>query len=146
MPQTTINASFCNKIRPEIDAALAAVAAKYGLQSLKAGSMTYNTHEGNFTVKLEGNAAGCVTPRQSKEEANYFQERMYLPSLPELGVEVNVPRLGGLIKFIGKKGDAFGKEGGFLYTLGTKRFRVSAVFVRNHFKTVASAEARTVPV
>ena len=141
MPQTTIDKALCQAIRPEIDAALAIIAARHGLQSIKLGNISYNPAAGNFTGKITGCATGCATPQASKEERNYFQARMYNPELPELNMEVNIPIFGGLVKFVGKKSSAFGNEGSFLYVKVTtgQRYRVQADRVIAHFKAAQTA-------
>ena len=65
-------------LRPEIDAALAEIAKKHGV-NLKCGRCTYDP-TGNFTFKLEGVTEGGVT----KEGALYNANAKWL-GLPELG-------------------------------------------------------------
>ena len=54
--------SAVKMLRPEIDAALLAVAAKHGLDSLKLGAITYSAD--GFTAKLEAVFDGGLTAEQ----------------------------------------------------------------------------------
>ena len=57
---TVVNKDLLKSLRPAIDAALAAVAAAHGLESLKAGNASFDPVAGTFTFKLEGVAAGAM--------------------------------------------------------------------------------------
>jgi hypothetical protein len=69
------------QIRPEIDAALAPLAKKYGLQSLTVGNGSYSAG-GNFALKLEGVLEGGLTP-----EAERYKNSAELLGLPPLGTK-----------------------------------------------------------
>jgi hypothetical protein len=74
-----ISKELLRALRVDIDAALADVAKKHGLQQLHAGSCTYDP-AGAFTFKLEGVAEGGV----DKNGGRYINEYKML-GLPPLG-------------------------------------------------------------
>lgn len=74
-----ISKDLLHTLRPQIDAALQQVAAANGLQSLKAGSISYTAD--NFTMKVIGIVAGGL----SREAQDYDALRLYTPSLPARG-------------------------------------------------------------
>ena len=67
-------------LRPQIDAALAEVASRNGLTSLRAGNGTFNPDAGEFTFKLEGKIEGA----KGAEAVRYEQNARWL-NLPPLG-------------------------------------------------------------
>jgi hypothetical protein len=70
-------------LRADINAALAAVAAKYALESISATKINVDGFAGNFTVKLEAVNAGGMTPDARMYEAVC----KYTDGLPALGAE-----------------------------------------------------------
>lgn len=78
---STITRDLLQAIRPDVDAALAAVAKKHGLASLKSTNCTFDPRSGNFVMKVEGVAKGGKT----KEAARYEASRKFDDSLPPLG-------------------------------------------------------------
>lgn len=76
--------ALMQKIRPEIDAALAEVAKRHGIQELRLGHGTYNSG-GAFHFKLEGLAAGG----KSVEAQSYDMMREPF-QLPPLGTKFTV--------------------------------------------------------
>lgn len=68
-------------IRPEIDAALAVIAKKHGLQQLRTGKGTYNPDANNFSLKLEGIAANG----KDKDAARLEDFGRFDDELPKLG-------------------------------------------------------------
>ncbi len=81
---TTIDRDLLKAIRPEIDAALKAVAEKFGLDSLKCGNATYDPRANNFTMKLDGIASGGV----DKGAARYDSAVRFDTALPPRGAEI----------------------------------------------------------
>ena len=79
---TTLTRDQLRALRAEIDAALAPIAAKHHLASLKAGHCSY-TATGSFTFKVEGVAAGGM----DKIAAQYEAERQWNKDLPPVGAE-----------------------------------------------------------
>lgn len=67
------------RVRPEIDAALAEIAKRHGMESLKLGRITYD-RAGSFSGKIEGVMDGGA----SKEAQMYEVLREY-EGLPPLG-------------------------------------------------------------
>lgn len=67
-------------IRAAMNAALADVAKKLDLSKLEAGHITYDPRAGNFTVKVEGIAAGGVDPEEKR-----YDDRRQLLNLPARG-------------------------------------------------------------
>jgi hypothetical protein len=78
---STITRDALAAIRPDMDAALAAVARKHGLASLKCTNCTFDPSSGNFVMKVEGVAKGGKT----KEAARYEQSKQFDDGLPPLG-------------------------------------------------------------
>lgn len=77
----TIDKSFLKSLRPEIDAALAAIASKHGLASLRCGNGSFDPRAGSFTFKLEGVAEGAL----GKAAALYTSPDASFLGLPPLG-------------------------------------------------------------
>lgn len=67
------------RIRPEIDAALAVIAKKYGIEKLALGKGTYD-NSGSFSFKLEGVMAGGLSV-----EAQMYEAIREYEGLPPLG-------------------------------------------------------------
>jgi hypothetical protein len=84
----SISRDTLRNIRPEINAALAVIAAAHGLKSLTVGSGSFDAASGHFTLKLEGVAEGGI----DKNAATYERSRLYKPSLPPLGTTFKVGR------------------------------------------------------
>jgi len=83
-------------LRPEIDAFLAGLAKKHGLEKLRLGNGTYSP-EGNFIFKLEGLVVGGLD-----KHAEGYKVNASLIGLPPLGTVIVI---GGLIyKTAGLKG------------------------------------------
>ena len=78
---TTVDKALLRAIRPDIDAALVAVAKKYGLQKLSLANATFDPRAGAFTFKLEGLADGAI----GKEAALYTSPDARFLGLPPLG-------------------------------------------------------------
>ena len=76
-----IDRLFMTKFRTELDAAVAPLAAKYGLRELHTGSATFDPTSGNFHFKVEGVGAEGLT----KEEAYYDSARRWNPGWPDRG-------------------------------------------------------------
>lgn len=79
---TTLTRDALRALRADIDAALAPIAAKHQLTSLKAGHCSYST-TGAFTFKVEGVAQGGM----DKLAANYESQRQWDDTLPPVGAE-----------------------------------------------------------
>lgn len=77
-------------LRPEIDAALAEIAKKRGMQSLKLGKCVYNPDANNFEFKLAGIAADGV----DKDAARLTAFAKYDEDFPKLGDEFDHPSYG----------------------------------------------------
>jgi hypothetical protein len=77
-----ITKEMLKAIRPEINAALLAVAKKFELQSLACGKCIYDPSGGFFTMKVEGIAAGGVDAN-----AKRYTDNMRWTGLPPLGFE-----------------------------------------------------------
>lgn len=81
----TITKQLLVAIRPDLDRALAEVASKHGLSSLKSGQCSFDHRSGNFTMKIEGIGEGGV----DKDGARYnlaLRDRL-IDDLPPLGTE-----------------------------------------------------------
>lgn len=75
---TQVTKLMLTTIRPEIEAALKAVAEKYQL-TITTGKCTYSVDGGHFTMALEAVAAGGKTKEQER-----YESAMFL-GLPEFG-------------------------------------------------------------
>ncbi len=80
---TTITRDQLRIIRADIDAALAPIAAKHNLSSLKTDRCTYTVY-GSFTMKIEGVAAAGG---MNKVAAEYESQRQWDNTLPPVGAE-----------------------------------------------------------
>ena len=78
---TVIDKSLLRSLRSEIDAALAPLAGRHGLASLRAGNASFDPVAGTFTFKLEGAAEGAI----GKEAALYQSPDARFLNLPPLG-------------------------------------------------------------
>lgn len=78
----TISKDFVKTLRPEIDAALAAIAKAHGLASLRGGNCSFDPIAGTFTLKVEGLAANAL----GKDASRYVQTHEML-GLPVRGTE-----------------------------------------------------------
>ena len=78
---TIIDKALLKILRPEIDAAVAAVASRYGLASLHCGNGSFDPVAGTFTFKLEGAAEGAI----GKAAALYMSPDARFLGLPPLG-------------------------------------------------------------
>jgi hypothetical protein len=68
------------KLRVDLDAALAGIANAHNLKSLTMGRCTFDPNAGSFQFKVEGVAAGG-----SSKDAQYYEMlRMNAPQLPAL--------------------------------------------------------------
>lgn len=74
-----IDKDTLQRLRVEMNAALAPIAARHGLAKLNATNCTYDKG-GNFTFKVEG----LVTGGKSKEAQEYDAIRAFYPKLPAL--------------------------------------------------------------
>lgn len=80
MKTAIVSAALLKTLRPEIDAALAAIAKKHGLGSLTAGKATYDPTAGHFAITINGVAKDGV----DKDAARY-QSAIAMLGLPPLG-------------------------------------------------------------
>lgn len=82
-------------IRSDIDAALATIAAKHGIE-IKTGKAVYDPTALNFTFKVDGQFPGGI----SKEGRLYEMVSKYEAGLPELGAVLRHPR-GEILTIVG---------------------------------------------
>jgi hypothetical protein len=78
----TITKEMLKTLREDMNAALAPLAQKYGLESIKAANCSF-TPDGAFTFKVEGLASGGL----SKEESAYDANHKWM-GLPPRGTEI----------------------------------------------------------
>ena len=78
---TVVDKNLVKSLRPEIDAALSAIAAKHGLASLRCGNGMFDPRAGSFTIKVEGVAEGAL----GKSAALYTSPDAAFLGLPPLG-------------------------------------------------------------
>lgn len=78
---TTVNKAMLKAVRADLDAALAEVAKKHGLQTFKSGNCTFDPTAGSFNFKVEGTVEGGI----GKEGARLQFEATYDPALPKVG-------------------------------------------------------------
>lgn len=79
MTKTPITPAMLKALRADADAALAPLAAKYGLSKLALGRGRYDPEAGTFAFKLEGLGAGAPG-----KEAALYESAKFL-GLPVLG-------------------------------------------------------------
>jgi hypothetical protein len=82
---STLSKAVLQAMRADLDKALADVAKKHGLQSLRSGNCTFNPDSGNFTMKVEGIAQGGTDKKSAAEAAEYDMYRDFKPELPPRG-------------------------------------------------------------
>lgn len=78
---TTLDRDLLKALRVDIDAALAAVAQKHGVKTLRTGNATFDPGAGSFTFKLEG----VVEGGQGKDASRLEMERRFDSGLPAVG-------------------------------------------------------------
>ena len=111
-----VSKDLLQAMRPEIVAALAPIAAKYGLEKLELGRGSYDPGGGSFSFKLEGIAAGGL----SQDARRYENERKYNRS-------GKWPKVGDTVEWGGEALTVAGMgQGGAIYVTkgGAKGYRI----------------------